>query len=158
MVPRIAKKKTHETKVEAQVIEKPAVAEKKQDYIYAVGRRKSAIAKVRLLSKGKGEIIVSGKDYKSYFPYFEFQDIIVAPLKACSVLNNYDFSIVVYGGGYRGQAEAIRLGISRTLIKTDENLRKILKPLGYLHRNPRVKERKKPGLKRARRAPQWQKR
>lgn len=130
----------------------------KRNYIYAVGRRKTSIARIRLFKNGKGSIIVNEKDYKKYFPQFEYRDIVEKPLVCVGKRNNFNFTIKTHGGGVRGQAEAIRHGISRTLIQINKDWRKTLKPLGFLKRDPRKKERKKPGLKRARRAPQWKKR
>lgn len=131
----------------------------KQDYIPAVGRRKTAIARVRILNQNvKGiEITINGKDYKEYLPYFEWQEEVVQPLKAAG-RENIAISVRVLGGGQRGQAESIRHGIARALLKTDETLRPVLKADGLLTRDSRKKERKKPGLKKARRAPQWSKR
>jgi len=136
-------------------------AEKKNTkrYYYAVGRRKTATAQVRLYEKGKGEIIINNKDYTEYFPTVELQNTVVAPLELVGLAGKIDVSAIVKGGGIRGQAEAIRHGIARALIKiNEEEYRKILRAEGYLTRDPRAKERKKPGLKRARRAPQWSKR
>ena len=127
-------------------------------YLYAVGRRKNAIARTRLFRNGKGNITVNQKDYTVYFPTFSLQQIIKQPLEAVGKLTDFDFSIKVHGGGSHGQAEAARHGITRALVVLDENLKPILKPFGYLTRDPRKKERKKPGLKRARRAPQFSKR
>ncbi len=127
-------------------------------YLYAVGRRKKAIARVRLFKKGEGKITVNQKEYDKYFPTFEMRQIILQPLQAIGKLKEFDFSIRVAGGGLKGQAIAARHGISRVLLVFEKDLRKTLKPLGYLRRDPRRKERKKPGLKRARRAPQFSKR
>lgn len=128
-------------------------------YYYAVGRRKSATAQVRLYEKGKGEITINKKNYKDFFPLTKLQNSVIAPLKVVGLENKIDVSAIVKGGGIRGQAEAIRHGISRALLKiNEEEYRKILRAEGYLTRDPRAKERKKPGLKRARRAPQWSKR
>lgn len=126
-------------------------------YIYAVGRRKSAVATAKLWSNGQGEMKVNGQAVKKYFKNFDQQDAVSAPLKAAG-LESVSLEIRVTGGGPRGQAEACRLAVSRCLLKVDENHRKTLKKLGYLMRDPRKKERKKPGLKRARKAPQWSKR
>ena len=123
----------------------------------AVGRRKSAAARVRV-DKGTGVITVNGKKLGEYFPHFELQQIILAPLKALGKEKDLDFSVKVVGGGTKGQAVAVQLGIARTLVKWNEDFAKTLKSLGFLTRDARVKERKKPGLKRARRAPQWSKR
>ena len=131
------------------------MAEKKK--IQTVGRRKSASARVRL-DFGTGEITVNGKSLKEFFPYFEMQERILAPLKAVNKEKNTNVSIKVAGGGKKGQADAAAMGIARALIKMDEELRKTLKSLKFLTRDARVKERKKPGLKKARRAPQWSKR
>jgi len=130
---------------------------KKEDLIRTVGRRKTASARVRIFS-GKGEITVNDKTYKEYFPYFEWQDMITAPLKDVKKSDKLDVTVKVQGGGPKGQAKAVQHGIARGLAKYDEELKKVLKVKGYLTRDARVKERKKPGLKKARRAPQWSKR
>jgi len=141
-----------------KVTKKPAV-KKAVSFIRVVGRRKNAVARVRLMPKGKGKIEINGQDYKKYFPYFELNQKIIAPLVLVGKEKAFDFSIKVVGGGKSGQAEACRHGISRALIAFNEDDYKIvLKKEGYLTRDPRSKERKKPGLKRARRAPQWSKR
>lgn len=128
-----------------------------QEQLRAVGRRKSAAARTKI-NKGSGVIVVNGMDYKKYFPSFQMQEIVLAPLKALGKVKDLDFSVKVNGGGKMGQAIAVQLGIARTLLKWNEDFRKSLKDLGFLRRDPRVKERKKFGLKRARRAPQWSKR
>ena len=132
---------------------------KRVDYIPAVGKRKSAIARIRLSKKEgeKAEFTINGKTVAEYLPYFEWQDIIMAPLKLANRLQS-KITVQVLGGGPRGQAEAIRLGLSRALLKSDQALKKPLRAAGFLTRDSRKKERKKPGLKRARRAPQWSKR
>jgi len=130
----------------------------RHSYLYAVGRRKTAVARVRLYKKGEGKITVNEKDYNKYFSTYELQQIILNPIEATGMKKELDFSIKVTGGGQKGQAEAARHGISRALVILEKDLRKTLKPFGYLKRDPRRKERKKPGLKRARRAPQWAKR
>lgn len=121
-------------------------------YTEAIGRRKSATARVRL-TKGKAAFMVNDKKIDSYFSVDELKDTAKEAL-----IKGYSVSVKVRGGGIRSQAEAIRLGISRALIKIDAKLRPGLKVQGFLRRDPRKKERKKPGLKKARRAPQWQKR
>lgn len=131
--------------------------QKKEDQTRAVGRRKTAAARVRLVP-GKGEIIINGKPFVAYFPYFEWQEIIQAPLKAVAKEKTFDVSVKVNGGGLKGQATSVQHGIARALVEWNEELRKTLKTQGYLTRDARVKERKKPGLKKARRAPQWSKR
>lgn len=123
----------------------------------AVGRRKTASARVRI-DKGSGKITVNGKPMAEYFPYFEQQEVIIAPLKALAKEKDLDISVKVAGGGNKGQAIAVQLGIARALLKWNEDFKKSLKTLGFLTRDPRIKERKKFGLKKARRAPQWSKR
>jgi small subunit ribosomal protein S9 len=143
-----------------KVIKTEKVKTKKEEpkgTVFAVGRRKSAIAQVRL-TRGNGEIKINNKTFKEFFPYFEFQQIILAPFKAVGESEKYDIQSKIIGGGKHGQAEAMRLAIARALLKIDFSFRQPLKSLGFLTRDARIKERKKPGLKRARRAPQWQKR
>lgn len=123
----------------------------------AVGRRKEAVARVRMMP-GVGGITVNGKDYAQYFPSVLSQKIIESPLTLVDQRKKVDVSIKVEGGGFRGQAEAVRHGITRCLIAMDPELKKTLRGAGFVTRDPRVKERKKPGLKRARRAPQFSKR
>lgn len=142
------------------MVEKKIVKENKQfkgKYISATGRRKVSVARVRLYKKGEGEVYLNDIDLSKYLSA-AYQSIVKQPLKLTGHLKDLDFSIVVNGGGKRGQAEAIRHGISRTLVSLDEELKKPLKAKGFLTRDARIKERKKPGLKKARRAPQWSKR
>lgn len=144
-------------KKEEKKANKSSLSGKRDKYIYGLGRRKNAVAQVRLYEKGKGEVVVNGKEYKEYFPTFLLQTIIFQPFETLGE-KNFDVSIKVKGGGKRGQAEASRHGIARALVKLSEDFKKPLKRKGFLTRDPRVKERKKYGLKGARRAPQWQKR
>jgi len=130
---------------------------KKEDVYRAVGRRKTAAARVKI-DKGSGKITVNGVDYIKYFPHFEMRDVVIAPLKALAKEKDLDISVKVAGGGKRAQATAVQHGISRALVLWNDDFRKSLKTYGFLTRDARVKERKKPGLKRARRAPQWSKR
>ena len=127
------------------------------EYYYGTGRRKRATAQVRLYP-GDGAIIVNGKLMEEYFT--RERDILhlIEPLKATGALGNFRITVKVRGGGISGQAEAIRHGIARALLKADPNLRPNLRRGGFLTRDPREKERKKPGLKRARKAPQYTKR
>ena len=125
--------------------------------IRSVGRRKCAAARVRV-DKGTGKIIINGVPMTEYLPYFEWQDIVLQPLKALGKEKDLDITSKVEGGGKKSQALALRLGIARALVKWNEEFRKTLKALGFLSRDARIKERKKPGLKKARRAPQWSKR
>jgi len=136
-----------------------AVKKENKDYIPAVGKRKRAIARVRIIKdNAKGvKITVNDKDYKEYLPYFQWQELILKPLQLVG-RDNITISIKVEGGGIKGQVDAIRHGIAKALLKTDEELRTTLRKDGLLTRDSRIKERKKPGLRKARRAPQWSKR
>ena len=132
----------------------------KQDsrqYFYAAGKRKTSIAKVRLYPKGKGNIEVNGKKVEEYF-FGTLVEKVLQPLKILGVTGDYDIVAEVYGGGMSSQASAVCHGISKALALTDESVRTTVKRAGLLTRDARVKERKKYGLKRARRAPQWSKR
>jgi small subunit ribosomal protein S9 len=130
----------------------------KENYFYTVGKRKRAVAQIKLFPKGKGEITINKKKSKEYLPDYQLQEIITAPLKLSNLAAKVDISVLVSGGGKTGQAEAIRHGIARAIEKYDKSQRKVLKVAGFLKRDARIKERKKPGLKRARKAPQWAKR
>ncbi len=123
----------------------------------AVGRRKEATARVRLISGEQG-ITVNGKTLEVYFPYKLHQALIQEPMKLVGMDQNFGVSVKVEGGGSSGQAGAVRHGIARALVALNAEFRKTLKAVGFLTRDPRAKERKKPGLRRARRAPQWSKR
>lgn len=123
----------------------------------AVGRRKSAVARVRL-EHGKGTITINTKEYTHYFPLRVAQILIEMPLTLTDMRAKLNASVKVEGGGLRGQAEAVRHGIARALVAMDPELKKTLRSAGLMTRDSRVKERKKPGLKRARRAPQFSKR
>ncbi len=127
-------------------------------YFYALGRRKSAIAQVRLYLKGTGVITVNKKPLKEYLPVEDMQDSVHLPLKTLGLDSTADVVVEAHGGGIRGQADAIKLGISRAALKVNPDWRATLKPLGVLTRDPREKERKKYGLKKARKSPQWAKR
>ena len=123
----------------------------------AVGRRKSAVARVRLVA-GDGKIVINGRDIDNYFGYETLKMTVRQPLALTSLEGRYDVLVNVCGGGLSGQAGAIRHGISRALIKAAPELRPAVKTAGFLTRDPRMKERKKYGLKAARRAPQFSKR
>lgn len=122
----------------------------------AVGRRKSAVARVRLVA-GDGKIVINGRDIDNYFGYETLKMTVRQPLELTKV-SGYDVMVNVNGGGFTGQAGAIRHGISRALLQNGEDMRPVLKKAGFLTRDPRMKERKKYGLKAARRAPQFSKR
>jgi small subunit ribosomal protein S9 len=123
-----------------------------------IGRRKTAVAVVKIFKEKEGLFLVNEKPIEKYFPLFELQKTAKAPLELLKLENKFKVLALVSGGGLVAQSEAIRLGLARALVSFKEEFRKKLKKAGFLKRDPRVKERKKPGLKRARRAPQWQKR
>ncbi len=124
---------------------------------YGTGRRKKAIARMRLIP-GKGNIVINNRPLDEYFGLETLKTIVRQPLVLTNTLGSYDVIGKVVGGGYTGQAGAIRHGISRALLMVDEDLRPALKKAGFLTRDPRMKERKKYGLKKARKAPQFSKR
>lgn len=127
------------------------------EYTEAVGRRKSASARVRLYA-GQGEVVVNELPMAEYFGRQQDQMILMQPMILTGTQGNFNVSVRVKGGGESGQAQAVRHGLARALIEIDGNLRPMLKSAGMLTRDARVKERKKPGLKRARKAPQYTKR
>ena len=131
---------------------------KKKIQFWGTGRRKKAIARVRLVPAGSGTIIINDRSLEDYFPMGTLQYIVKQPLKEVEADGKYDVLVNVVGGGYTGQAGAIKLGIARALIEADPATRPALKKAGFLTRDPRAKERKKYGLKKARRAPQFSKR
>ena len=130
----------------------------KTRYIEAVGRRKTATARVRITPSTKGSFTVNDKDMNEYFVTEELQAIATDALTKSEVAEKFSVSVHVLGGGIHGQAEAVRHGISRTLVMRDEELKNKLKKLGFLKRDSRQVERKKFGLKKARKAPTWSKR
>jgi len=139
------KSKTKKTKAEAR-------------YFEAVGRRKTSIARVRIFEGAGPDILINGKKLEEYFPTKEMRHIVNQPLKNLKSDKKFKITVKVNGGGIHSQAEAVRHGISRALIIFDKELRKILKSAKFLRRDPRAKERRKFGLKKARKAPQWSKR
>ena len=131
---------------------------KKKIQFWGTGRRKKAIARVRLIPGGNGTIVINDRAFEDYFPQGTLQYIVKQPLVEVNAEAKYDVFVNVIGGGYTGQAGAIRLGVARALLEAEENSRSALKAAGFLTRDPRAKERKKYGLKKARRAPQFSKR
>lgn len=156
---KTATKKRHPRKKKLE--KKEIVADKKRsvkrEYLFAVGRRKEAVARVRLYQKGEGEIIINSRKLATYFPTLSLQRTAQKPLEIVNTKFG-QITIKVRGGGKKGQAESVCLGIARVLEKFDSKLRSQLKKAKLLRRDARIKERKKYGLKRARRAPQWHKR
>ncbi len=160
--PAVKPKKATVQQVEKKAEEKVAVkaTPKTEKYVYAVGRRKTAVAQIRFFSGAKTEsfdVVVNGRPYLEYFNTFEQREAVVAPLKAIGK-EGAKLTVHVMGGGLSGQADAVKLGIARALVENDALVRPVLKASKLLTRDPRAVERKKPGLKKARRAPQWAKR
>lgn len=127
-------------------------------YYEGVGRRKAASARVRIFPGGTGKVVVNDRPLEEYLPRVGDAEVLTEPLVVVGQLRAYDISVHVQGGGVSGQRDAIRLGIARALLKIDPDMRSALKVRGLLTRDARVKERKKPGLKRARKAPTFTKR
>ena len=128
-------------------------------YFEGIGRRKRASARVRIyFDEPEGSFTVNGKDVKEFFPRFGDYQILTGPLADAELLGKVDVSVHIQGGGITGQTSAVRLGLARALVKYDEGLRGTLRTKGHMTRDPRIKERKKPGLKRARKAPTYTKR
>ncbi|MCP6718996.1 MAG: 30S ribosomal protein S9 [Patescibacteria group bacterium] len=151
---KAAKKKTKKEKPKKAKVEK----EIKTDRFYeAVGKRKTAVARVRVWTRGEG-FLVNQKSLKEYFPISELQKVALSSLEKMKAINKFKISILVRGGGISSQAEAIRHGLAKVLVLFNPEFRKRLKKAGFLRRDARMRERKKFGLKRARRAPQWKKR
>jgi small subunit ribosomal protein S9 len=131
----------------------------KGEYYYGMGRRKTAVARVRLYANGDGSITVNGRSARQYFGQRESANAtLVAPLRLFDLENSYSMNVRVVGGGISGQAGAIRHAVSRALLRANPEWKQALRKAGFLTRDPRMKERKKPGLKRARKAPQYTKR
>lgn len=143
-------------KIKTKKVQSKKILERK--YFEGIGRRKTSTSRVRIQAGGSGEFIINGKDYKKYLPTEELVGVANAPLRKIKMLDQFNVTVKVKGGGSRGQAEAIRHGMARALVLFDPEIRLRVKKSGFLKRDPRAKERKKPGLKKARRAPQWSKR
>jgi small subunit ribosomal protein S9 len=152
-MPKVKKKTIKKT----QKVTTSVKQDKKKKYFYASGSRKRARARIRLY-KGKGNIIINNKKAEEYLTNNLLDKVIKEPLLLTNTKDKFDISVKVTGGGKCGQAEAMRHGISRALVVYDQELKPTLKKAGYLTRDPREKERKKYGLKRARKAPQYRKR
>ena len=135
-----------------------ATYQSKKPYMYGTGRRKSSVARVHLFAGGTGRIVINSRDIDDYFGLETLKLIVRQPLVTTGILDKVDIEATVTGGGVTGQAGAMRHGIARALLQVDDNFRAPLKAAGFLTRDPRMKERKKYGLKAARRAPQFSKR
>jgi len=134
------------------------IASKPDRYFEAVGRRKTAVARVRLFTRGDKQFLVNGKPYQEYFVVGEDQQTATASMRKMKCLDKFKVTVIVKGGGRNAQAEAVRHGTARVLVDFNNNFKKRLRKVGYLTRDPRMRERKKFGLKRARKSPQWAKR
>ena len=132
--------------------------ESKKKYSYGTGRRKSSVARVRVYENGTGSIIINGRDIDDYFGLDTLKLVVNQPLVTTATVGKFDIVVTVAGGGVSGQAGAIRHGLSRALVEMNAETRPALKAAGFMTRDPRMKERKKYGLKAARRAPQFSKR
>ena len=130
----------------------------KKPYLYGTGRRKSSVARVHLFPNGTGSITINGRDIEEYFGLETLKMVVRQPLVTTNTLGQVDIVATVTGGGVTGQAGALRHGVARALLLANEDYRSLLKKAGFLTRDPRMKERKKYGLKAARRAPQFSKR
>ena len=149
------KKEAPASELESEIENK---GKKNNKYFEEIGKRKTAKARVRLFTRGEKEFIVNNKPCKEYFSTLDLQKIASASLEKMKLLDRFKIQVIVRGGGTRAQAEAIRHGIAKILVQVNPIFRKRLKKHGYLTRDSRMRERKKFGLKRARRAPQWKKR
>jgi len=159
MTTKDIKKEDHKEPVEKPTPVKAAAKKATAGrYIETVGRRKTGTARVRITAGAKEGIVVNGKDFATYFPTEELQSIVKNAVLKSKVAEKFSITVVVKGGGIHSQAEAIRHGVARALVEYDAELRTRLKKLGFLKRDPRAKERRKFGLKKARKAPQWSKR
>ena len=156
-----AAKEVKEEKISSPEEEKKsAVGKTERKYFYALGRRKTSIAQVRIypVSGKEGEFKVNGKNLVQYLTIKRFQTAALSPLTRLGLEGKFDISVKVFGGGINGQADAIKLGLARALVLADGNSHKALKDNGFLTRDSRKVERKKPGKKKARKSPQWAKR
>ena len=149
---------TKDTTTEEKAVKVPTAKKVAHRYIEAVGRRKTSTARVRITEASKESVAVNDKTVSAYFPTKELQSIVAEAVEKSKVAGKFTISAKVIGGGIHSQAEAIRHGLARALVSFDEETRKRLKKLGFLKRDPRMKERRKFGLKKARKAPQWSKR
>ena len=129
-----------------------------QKYVMGLGRRKEAVAQVRLIHGGSGKVTVNDRDLKVYFPLELMQQSVLMPLKATGTDTQFDITVKASGGGVRGQADAVRLGIARALVELNPDFKPVLRKGGLITRDARKRERKKYGKKSARRSPQWAKR
>jgi len=155
-VKKVKKEKKEVEKKIKKKAEREEVTETK--YYEAVGRRKRAVARIRIFTKGKRGFLINNKTLEVYFPTHELQKTATASLEKMKCIDKFNISVITRGGGLNAQSEAVRHGIARALMLFNPDFRKRLKKAGFLKRDSRMRERKKPGLRRARRAKQWKKR
>ncbi len=156
---KIKEKKTKKRKAAKAVkIRQDKALPKPERYFEAIGRRKTSVARIRIFTQGEKTFYINNKPLDLYFPNWELRQKALGALEKMNYLDKFKITVVVKGGGLHSQAEAVRHGIARALVLFNQEFRKQLKRAGFLTRDPRMRERKKFGLKRARRAPQWQKR
>ena len=155
---KIVKETVKKKKIVSKEVTKEKAKPKLSRFLETIGKRKTAKARVRIWTQGKKDFLVNEKSCKDYFPGLELQKIIESPLKEMNCLDQFKISVKIKGGGFHSQAEALRHGLSKALVLFNPTFRKKLKKRGFLTRDSRMRERKKFGLKRARRAPQWSKR
>jgi small subunit ribosomal protein S9 len=158
VMPASAEEIADEEEISREIAEAIKENSGKDKYFEAVGRRKTAVARVRLYTKGDKEFLVNDESYQKYFDLAEDQENAVASMKRMKCLDKFRVTVIVKGGGHSAQAEAIRHGTARVLVDFNNNFRKRLRKAGFLTRDPRMRERKKFGRKRARKSPQWAKR
>lgn len=154
----VAPVQTEEAKDEQYFLTEKELALRPDRYFEAIGRRKTSVARVRLFTRGEKQFLVNKKPYQEYFSTEEDRQNATASLRKMKCLDKFRVTVIVRGGGRNSQAEAVRHGTARALVNFNNNFKKRLRKVGYLTRDPRMRERKKFGLKRARRAPQWAKR
>ena len=157
VVSEVLNKEVDDTLPEDFSIEKELAA-KPDRYFEAVGRRKTAVARVRIFTRGEKQFLVNSVPYQEYFVIEEDREVATSSMKKMKCLDKFRVTVIVRGGGRSSQAEAVRHGTARALVDFNNNFKKRLRKVGYLTRDPRMRERKKFGLKRARKAPQWAKR
>ncbi|MSU60332.1 MAG: 30S ribosomal protein S9 [Candidatus Staskawiczbacteria bacterium] len=157
VAPAVAESDLDDDFVDDFPIEKE-LASKPDRYFEAIGRRKTAVARVRLFTRGEKQFLVNGKPYQEYFTLEHDRQTVTSSMRKMKCLDKFKVTVVVTGGGRNAQAEAVRHGTARVLVDFNANFKKRLRKVGYLTRDPRMRERKKFGLKRARKSPQWAKR
>jgi small subunit ribosomal protein S9 len=158
VIPATPEELADEEEISKEIAQSIKDSAKVDRYFEAIGRRKTAVARIRLYTKGDKEFLVNDQPFEKYFQTKEDQENAVASMKKMKCLDKFRVTVIVKGGGHHAQAEAIRHGTARVLVDFNNNFRKRLRKAGFLTRDPRMRERKKFGKKRARKGPQWAKR